>query len=368
MKRILCWMLLLFSCSLAALAVDAPLNKVGTAAVTVTQYAADGKAVGKVVELTDGNAKSRWLCRAGESAIPLLPIRLAFDLGTARTVVKLRLANYFTGANFERGFKNVDIFVGDVALPAADAKPDATVLMTISDAIGPAWTEIALPKPLKARYVALRVKDNWGADGRYAANEVEIYTVEADPPVTTIPDDKPKDPTETPKPATETPKPPTGGIIVTQYDTTGKVVGTLTPLTDHDLVTRWNCDAQSKAEQMIPVRLCFDLGAAQTVTKVRIANYCSPSRQNANRGIKTVDVFVGDALAPVKEGTPAVAAAVIAMSDANGVVWTEIVLPKPMQGRFVTLRIKDNWGGTTFAANEVEIVTTAPNTTVKPEK
>ncbi|HEY3417471.1 MAG TPA: discoidin domain-containing protein, partial [Armatimonadota bacterium] len=209
MTQIRCIVMLLALClaTAAAFAADPPPNKVGSAAVTVTQFAPDGKAVGKVTELTDGNPLSRWLCRQDQSPAPLTPIRLSFDLGVERTVVKLRLANYFTGQNFDRGCKTMDVFVGMVPLPAPDAKPlVAETPLKISDANGPAWTEILLPKPVKARYLTLRITANWGAAGRYAANEVEIYTVEPDPPATA-------------KPGADVP--PYGLLTVTQYDTGG---------------------------------------------------------------------------------------------------------------------------------------------------
>ncbi|HEX2949615.1 MAG TPA: Ig-like domain-containing protein [Armatimonadota bacterium] len=43
------------------------------------------------------------------------------------------------------------------------------------------------------------------------------------------------------------------------------------------------------------------------------------------------------------------------MSNNTGAVWTDIVLAKPVKGRFVTVRVKSNWGGNTIAANEVEL-------------
>ena len=159
-----------------ALAAD-ELNKVGPATVTATQYDTKDKEVGKAPELTDGNAKTRWLCRTAD-----VPLRVVFDMGVARTVGKVRIANYFTGQNFERGFKVVDIFVGDGPAPAKDGTPAAAdVEVKISDKDGPAWTDIALAKQVKGRYVTVRVKSNWGGNG-YAANEVELYTVEADAP------------------------------------------------------------------------------------------------------------------------------------------------------------------------------------------
>ena len=160
----------------AALAAE-QLSKAGSATVTATHYDTKDKVVAKAPELTDGNAKTRWLCRTSD-----VPLRVVFDMGVERTVGKVRIANYFTGQNFDRGFKVVDIFVGDALAPATGGTPaaaDVQVKMSAQD--GPAWTEIALANPVKGRCVTVRVKSNWGGNA-YAANEVELYTVEADAP------------------------------------------------------------------------------------------------------------------------------------------------------------------------------------------
>lgn len=173
---------LVLGLAMPAMSQVAPLNKVGPATVMATQYGPDDKAIGKASELTDGNAGSRWLYRLSATPEKDLPLRVVFDMGVARTVEKVRIANYFTGNNFDRGFNKVDLFVGDALAPAKDGTPAvADVQLTVSDKTGAAWTEITLPKPVKGRCVTLRVQSNWGGNG-YAANEVELYTVEADAP------------------------------------------------------------------------------------------------------------------------------------------------------------------------------------------
>lgn len=165
----LCW-IPLSSCTAA------PLQKVDPAAVTVTQYAPDDKVVGLAPELTDGNDRTRWICR--NVTDQNLPLRLVFDLGKALTVGKVRIANYYTGANFNRGIKTVDVFVGDALAPAAGGLPAAAdVEVKISDAAGPAWTEIPLANPAAGRLVTVRVNSNWGG-GSYAANEVELFAAD----------------------------------------------------------------------------------------------------------------------------------------------------------------------------------------------
>ena len=165
-----------FGWATAALAAE-ELNKVGSATVTATQYDTKDKEAGKAPELTDGNAKTRWMCRNAD-----VPLRVVFDMGVGRTVGKVRIANYYTGSNFNRGFKVVDIFVGDGPAPATGGTPAAAdVEVKMSDKDGPAWTDIALANQVKGRYVSVRVKSNWGGNA-YAANEVELYTVEADAP------------------------------------------------------------------------------------------------------------------------------------------------------------------------------------------
>lgn len=333
-------------------AADDPLHKVGTTAMTAALYATDGTVAAKPAELIDGNPATRWIWRTPEQ---YLPLRLVFDMGVARTVGKLRIANYYTGQNFERGFKGVEIFVGDALPPATGGTPVvAEMQVAISTKDGPAWTEIALKQPVKGRYVSVRVKSNWGGSS-YAANEVEIYTVEADAPSAAT----------TPKTTPDTPK-TTGQISVTQYDNAGGTVGTPKELIDHDPATRWMFVDNGKPELMFPIRLCFDLGTAQKISRVRIANYCTLSHANFERGIKTVDLFVGDALAPATGGTPTVADTRITISNADGPVWTVIDLPQPVLGRYVTLRVKDNWGAKNYAANEVEIVTVPVEPVTKP--
>ena len=162
-----------------ALAQTAPLSKVAPASVTVTRYAPDGKAVGKVPHLADGIAEGPyWVCTD-----PVPPLRFAFDLGAARTVGKIRIANYFTAKSSQhadRAFKVVDIFVGDTLAPATGGTPAvAGKELPISGTKGPAWTEFVLDKPIKGRIVTLRVQSNWGGPW-YSANEVEIYTQEAE--------------------------------------------------------------------------------------------------------------------------------------------------------------------------------------------
>ncbi|MEI6518448.1 MAG: discoidin domain-containing protein [bacterium] len=356
---------------IAALSADAaPLNKVGTAAVTVTE----GTVAAKIVELTDGDVKTRWIMRTG---VP--QTRLVFDMTAPRTVGKIRVANY-PGANATRGIKDVDVFVGDAPAPAADGTPAVAKTQIAISTEAVVWTEIALPKPVKGRYVTLRIISNWGAPA-YAANEVEIYTQEADPAVpaaqpTTTPHDTPATTTPTtttgttPTTGTTNPpaeKKPTSPIVaVTEYDKADAVVtAAIKALTDGDATTRWNGIPQGKkAEDIVPILLQLDLGTSQTVKQLRIANYSSPSKKNNERGIKTIDVFIGDAAAPAKDEKPAVAASVIAISDDKGTVWTTIDLPKPITGRYINIRIKDNWGGNNYAANEIE-VNLVPATVVK---
>lgn len=306
---------------------DSPLHKVGAAAMKAAQYATDGTVAGKLTELTDGNTTTRWMCRPDAKPEAVVPIRLVFDMGNARTVGKLRIANYFTGNNFDRGFKVVDVYVSDTIAPATGGQPTvADQQIAISTANGPAWTDITLAKQVKARYVTVRVKSNWGGSV-YAANEVEIYTVEADP------------------------------SLITQYNTADAVIGTPYELVDQNPATRWMCRDNGTPQSVIPIRLMIDLGKEETVSQVRIANYSAPTHGNLDRGIKTVDLFVANTLAPATGGTPTVADAQVAISNGNGTVWTTIELPKPMQTRYLTLRIKDNWGGKLFAFNEVEVVT-----------
>jgi len=185
-------LLMIFSSMMPSKAADTPtLNKVGSGTVTATQYSPDDKEIGKAAALTDGNDQTRWLFKPADPTKEL-PLRLTFDMGIARTVGKVRIANYFRQTNFERGLKIVDFFVGDTSLPVKDAKPTiADVEIKMSDKTAVAWTDIVLAPQVKGRYVTIRVKSNWGAPA-YAANEVEIYTVEADvlpanPPVTPTP-------------------------------------------------------------------------------------------------------------------------------------------------------------------------------------
>jgi len=172
---IICLLAATLLCCLPAVSDTAPFYKVDSAKVTVMQYGPDDKAIGAASELTDGNARSRWICRT-----PVPPLRLGFDLGTACLVSKIRIANYYTGQNFNRGFKVVDIFVGDTLAPVTGGTPAvAAKELKISDAAGPGWTDILLDKPVKGRIVTIRVQSNWGGQF-YAANEVEIYSQEAD--------------------------------------------------------------------------------------------------------------------------------------------------------------------------------------------
>jgi len=173
--RIFSLLALAILCSLPAIS-DTPLFKVGSAKVTITQYGLDDKAIGTVPRLSDGVTQAPyWVCTN-----PVPPLRFTFDLGVARTVGKIRIANYFSGKHFERAFKVVDIFVGDTLAPATGGTPAvAGKELPMSDDKGPAWTEVVFDKPLKGRIVTLRVQSNWG-DAWYSANEVEIYTLEAD--------------------------------------------------------------------------------------------------------------------------------------------------------------------------------------------
>ncbi|HEX2949614.1 MAG TPA: hypothetical protein VHV83_08615 [Armatimonadota bacterium] len=98
-----------------------PLTQVSPTTVTGTLFASDGRNLGKTPELTDGNSGSRWIFRTTDTPANYLPVRLVFDMGVTRAVGKVRIANYFTGSNFERGFKVVDIFVGD-AMPPRDER------------------------------------------------------------------------------------------------------------------------------------------------------------------------------------------------------------------------------------------------------
>jgi hypothetical protein len=157
----------------------APLNKVAPASVTVTRYAPDGQAVGKVPQLSDGVTEGPyWVCTD-----PVPPLRFAFDLGATRTVGRIRIGNYYTpktSQHADRAFKVVDVFVGDTLAPATGGTPAvAGEILPISDDKGPAWTDIALEPPVKGRIVTLRVLSNWGGQW-WSANEVEIYTQETD--------------------------------------------------------------------------------------------------------------------------------------------------------------------------------------------
>ena len=188
-----------------ALAQAAPLSKVASASVTVTRYAPDGKAVGKVPRLADGIAEGPyWVCTD-----PVPPLRFAFDLGAARTVGKIRIANYFTAkssSHADRAFKVVDIFVGDTLAPATGGAPAvAGKELPMSNGKGPAWTELVLDKPIKGRIITLRVQSNWGGDW-YSANEVEIYTQEAE--ATQIPNPKPTQAVQQLASAANQPAPP----------------------------------------------------------------------------------------------------------------------------------------------------------------
>lgn len=151
---------------------EVALVKVVPASVKVAQFGADDKEICKAQELSDGNDRTRWMCRT-----PVAPLYLEFDLGLSTSVGKLRFANYFTGNNPTRGLKLVDIFITAKPFSAADTTaPLLSKTMTISDATGPAWTDILLDTPQTGQYITLRVKNNWGAP-IYAANELEIYTV-----------------------------------------------------------------------------------------------------------------------------------------------------------------------------------------------
>lgn len=155
-----------------AAAEDTATVKVVPATIKVAQVGADDKEICKAPELSDGNDRTRWMCRT-----PVVPLFLEFDLGKSALIGKLRFANYFTGNNPTRGLKLVDIFISEKPFSAADTTaPLLSKTMTISDATGPAWTDILLEKPQQGQYVTLRVKSNWGAPF-YAANELEIYTV-----------------------------------------------------------------------------------------------------------------------------------------------------------------------------------------------
>lgn len=332
--------------------VATPLNQVGMAAMTVKQYAPDDTVVAKPLQLINGKTTTSWQCKTAAAPARFVPMRLVFDLGLQRTVGKVRIANYFAAApppatgpvaaapapapvpDMKCGFKVVDVFVGDV-IPPDDGGMAAVAdkEVAISTATGTAWTDIALDTPVKGRYVTVRVKSNWGGDA-YAANQVEIYTMEKDPPI----------------------------IAVTQYDVDGKAVGKPKELVDHDIATRWNVPIVGNEATLLPVTLEWDLQKVETITEIHIANYSAPSHNNLNRGIKTVDIIITDPLAPPPAGTPTVADAVVTISDATGPVWTVIKLPKPVKGRYVTFFIKDNWGGKNYAANEVEFVTDPADT------
>lgn len=170
---VLCWTA---SCKAA----NPPLTRLASTLVTATQYAPDGKELGKAPELTDGNATTRWLFHSSATPEKDLPMRLVFDMGSARTVGKVRIANYGNRQNYDRGLKLVDIFVSDTLAPATGGTPAAAnIQIKMSDATGPAWTDITLAQPVKGRYVTVRVQSNWGGNA-YAANEVELYTAETD--------------------------------------------------------------------------------------------------------------------------------------------------------------------------------------------
>lgn len=174
---VLCWTA---SCKAA----NPPLTRLASTLVTATQYAPDGKELGKTPELTDGNASTRWLYRPSATPENDLPLRLVFDMGSACTVGKVRIANYGNRQNYDRGIKLVDIFVGDILAPATGGTPAAAnIQVKMSDATGPAWTDIALAQAVKGRYVTVRVQSNWGGNA-YAANEVELYTTETNAPNT----------------------------------------------------------------------------------------------------------------------------------------------------------------------------------------
>ena len=242
---LLCLSALTLGLAPRACADPATLTKIDPATLTVTQYAPDGTVVGKVTELTDGDEGTRWIFRTTQTPAQYLPLRLQLDMGTAHTVGKVRIANYFTGANFIRGFKTVDLFVGDALAPATGGTPDAAdVQVTISDAKGPAWTDVALAKPATGRYVTVRVKANWGGN-TYAANEIELYA-DAGKASTTTPGGgnattgkAPGTPTTTGNPTTGN---PTGGTPAT-----GKTTGTPTGTPATGNVTTGNPGAVNPA-------------------------------------------------------------------------------------------------------------------------
>ena len=187
-------------CATRTLTAAQETNKVGTAVLIASQFGTDDKEIVKTPELIDGDTSTRWITHVA------LPTRLLFDMGVARTVVKVRICNYSRGGNnFDRGVKVVDIFVGNTLAPAtAGAANVATFTVQPSTKDALVWSDITLPQAQKGRFLTLRINSNWGGNA-VAANEVEIYTVEADVPLPNFPNNPITKPDPNPPAVTQPP-------------------------------------------------------------------------------------------------------------------------------------------------------------------